>query len=442
MEAEQFAQPLARETWRFLCEALSPASPGSEHKRERNIEEQDGEQIATSIERTNKCVMLREDAPANPWQQHARAAARSHDDEEETKGPGDDARDRPSLKIKTGPDAEALERELIPVLKEGFLYKRKQKGLRMGVWNWQRRFCRLDNVDKIFFYGPQELAAETRGIPFGEIYRAYVSIDAGDQTDGLGSCREFCLELTADAGRKNASRTFVFRAQDPLDAKAWVRAFRSVSVQGQDWETRGRRISHVLEQKISKQRKEKDSAQASHVLPETETREEKQLEVVTSTFEIDVHEESKQRLKSLTERIIARAKERRRQQQRKKGEVRQALGSPIASSMQPRPSSPPPARATVELETSKLLVSCLPSCMTSLCVRVDDIADLDDGDERERRPASSHELSVFPSGAGASLDELALGDRDGGFRVGKNQEREDLEFRDVDLDAEDLDDDI
>jgi len=153
-----------------------------------------------------------------------------------------------------GESAAALERELLPVLREGFLHKRKQKGLRMGVFaTWQRRYCVLDNVAKCLSYGPAEAAQERREVAFHEIRRVFLSkappADGVDEAGGqLRGGSEFCVELVHYAANGNGSRVFTFRAQDPHDAQAWVDAIHPVSILGRGQ----RRLSRVMLNKIER----------------------------------------------------------------------------------------------------------------------------------------------------------------------------------------------
>lgn len=279
-------------------------------------------------------------------------------------------------------DADQIEREMIPILKEGFLLKRKQRGLRLGVWNWQVRYCTLDNLQKCFTYGPNEASTNANSIKYSEINRAYLTNEDGENLGMHSIGRDFSLELTSDATPKNASRTFVFRAQDPLDAKAWVNAIHCISIQGKEWQSRSRRISHVLEHMMAHPPKSSTERQnaASRAIKgndlSAQTESDKgaantaQGKKPMAPLEVDVHDESKHRLKMVTQRIIARANERRREQQRKKAEVRQqvALAPSLGDTIGGPPSTTYSQNQTSSLKSSKLwfvpsCVSCMGLCM-------------------------------------------------------------------------------
>jgi hypothetical protein len=154
-----------------------------------------------------------------------------------------------------------------PVLREGFLLKKKQKGLRLGVFNWQHRYCIVDGESRSVKYGPKESLSEWRGISFDDIQRCYMSaFEEGDSAapgatgvaNGAGSGAgvggalggvagvEFEVQLTHAAANNNGDRVFTFRAPDPLSARKWVQTIHGVSIQG-----RGeRRVSQVIREKL------------------------------------------------------------------------------------------------------------------------------------------------------------------------------------------------
>jgi len=189
----------------------------------------------------------------------------------------------------------SFEEEMCPVIIEGFLSKRKQKGLRMGVWNWQNRFCILDNMAKCLRYGAEETAEDWRMVPFKEIQRVYSS----------SGPLEFCVELSSFAGNKNASRIFVFKAQDPVDARNWIMALKGISIEGKDWAGRSRRVSKIIEEKVARMHSAKKST-------EFDPNQTVSLKSKIETFEIETPVMNQEpHLRGLTKRIIAHANERR-----------------------------------------------------------------------------------------------------------------------------------
>mmetsp|Transcript_12995 Transcript_12995/g.23420 ORF Transcript_12995/g.23420 Transcript_12995/m.23420 type:complete len:326 (-) Transcript_12995:29-1006(-) len=226
-----------------------------------------------------------------------------------------------------GINVDEMEKELIPVLKEGYLYKKKQKGVRLGMFNWQHRYCVMDNVLKLFKYGTHESSLECRSIPFHEIKSAYISREGGQNADKfaqpVAGGLQFEVEIVDNASNKNSDRVFTFRAQDPLDAANWVKVFHSISVDGKAFEDRDRNMAQTIESSKNTliiRRGEADPPVKNDVFSRSEGKyyddfERKETDEV-SHFEVDtstpdpVDAANKEKLASITKRILARASER------------------------------------------------------------------------------------------------------------------------------------
>ena len=120
-------------------------------------------------------------------------------------------------------DLDAFEREQIPVLLEGYLLKKKTKGMTLGKWQ-KRHFC-LDNTTKSLTYSSSEQSMQKKMIPFNHIEDVKI-------IDNKGGGKRFEIIMLKDTGgeeEKNKGRHFILEAETKDEADNWVENLKKLS---------------------------------------------------------------------------------------------------------------------------------------------------------------------------------------------------------------------
>lgn len=137
-----------------------------------------------------------------------------------------------------GFDVDEFFKEMCPVLKNGWLWKKKQRGVTLGGWvpylQWQQRYFMYDNERSQLCYGPNPEHAHKRNIRFDEIEfvclsRAPVAHE-GARAKLVAKGLQFEVHLKNHAHHHNNNRVFVFQSDTSSDADAWVRLLKKASL--------------------------------------------------------------------------------------------------------------------------------------------------------------------------------------------------------------------
>ena len=66
-------------------------------------------------------------------------------------------------------NVDDLAADIIPVVKEGYLKKKKTKGVRFGRTIWNSRYFQVNNVERALIYSKTENSPPLKEIPFSLI---------------------------------------------------------------------------------------------------------------------------------------------------------------------------------------------------------------------------------------------------------------------------------
>ena len=125
-------------------------------------------------------------------------------------------------------DLEDLAADVIPVVKEGYLKKKKTKGVRFGRTIWNSRYFQVNNVERALLYSKTEDSPVLKKIPFDSI----VSCKFDNSDNKKKNKIRFRLVTKADNGDEydeNPYRKYFFEAESPSKAKEWVKCLHELS---------------------------------------------------------------------------------------------------------------------------------------------------------------------------------------------------------------------
>ncbi len=141
-------------------------------------------------------------------------------------------------------DLDAFEKDMVPVLKEGFLRKRKQKGMRVGGFgSWQKRYFVISNKRKQVIYGKNAAACQdSKGkkfIPWEDIEKVRMS------TGKKSSEKEFEIVMKTDQ-KLNAGRSFILEGDTRREAEEWVAQLNKISLEYQRKQEKKRKAMEAI----------------------------------------------------------------------------------------------------------------------------------------------------------------------------------------------------
>ncbi len=129
-------------------------------------------------------------------------------------------------------NVDDLAADVIPVVKEGYLKKKKTKGVRFGRTIWNARYFQVNNVERALIYSKTEESPPLKKIAFQAIVSC--KMDVADKKNNKKSKRRFRLVTKADSGDQydeNPYRKYYFEAESPSEAEEWVKCLHELSIE-------------------------------------------------------------------------------------------------------------------------------------------------------------------------------------------------------------------
>jgi len=136
-------------------------------------------------------------------------------------------------------DIESFAEDMVPVLCQGWLWKKKQRGLRVNGGGWQKRWFVADNHTKCLTYckNKNKSDAKKRSIPFAEIKAVHHSYTpcahSGRRARNVPGGSQFSLLLNDTIqhdDHHNEHRKFILQADSPEEIDEWVSTLKNVSL--------------------------------------------------------------------------------------------------------------------------------------------------------------------------------------------------------------------
>lgn len=136
--------------------------------------------------------------------------------------------------VKHPIDIDQFFQESLPILKEGWLFKKKQRGLQFGpMFLWQKRYFVFDNARSELAYGIDAKHHQKRSIRFDEIDCVQHSRTVAPKEEARGALvaqgLQFELHCTPHAHHHNENRVFIFQGESRNDVDEWVRLLKNAS---------------------------------------------------------------------------------------------------------------------------------------------------------------------------------------------------------------------
>ena len=133
-------------------------------------------------------------------------------------------------------DIEQFFQEALPILKEGWLFKKKQRGVQFGsLFRWQKRYFVFDNARSELAYGTDAQHHQKRSIRFDELDRVArsrtVAPKEGKRGILVAAGLQFEIHCTPHAHHHNENRTFILQAETTKDVDEWIRILKNASIQ-------------------------------------------------------------------------------------------------------------------------------------------------------------------------------------------------------------------
>jgi len=133
---------------------------------------------------------------------------------------------------------EDFYKDMCPVMKQGWLWKKKQRGFTMGGWvpmlQWQQRWFLFDNQRSQLCYGPDAEHAHKRNIRFDEIDCVCRSREPfaheGKRASFVAQGLQFEIHLTEHAHHNNDNRVFILQAATRDDVYNWIKLLKEASL--------------------------------------------------------------------------------------------------------------------------------------------------------------------------------------------------------------------
>eukprot|EP00943_MAST-04B_sp_MAST-4B-sp1_P006900 g6900.t1 len=128
-------------------------------------------------------------------------------------------------------NVDDLAADVIPVVKEGYLKKKKTKGVRFGRTIWNSRYFQVNNVERALIYSKTEESPPLKKIAFQAIVSCKMDVD---DKNNKRSKRRFRLVTKADGGDQydeNPYRKYYFEAESPSEAEDWVKCLHELSIE-------------------------------------------------------------------------------------------------------------------------------------------------------------------------------------------------------------------
>ena len=127
-------------------------------------------------------------------------------------------------------NVDDLAADVIPVVKEGYLKKKKTKGVRFGRTIWNSRYFQVNNVERALIYSKTEDSPPLKKIPFTLI----VSCKADNSEKKKVNKRRFRLITKSDIDdeyEENQYRKYFFEAESPSEAEDWIKCLHELSIE-------------------------------------------------------------------------------------------------------------------------------------------------------------------------------------------------------------------
>lgn len=135
-------------------------------------------------------------------------------------------------------DIDSFSESMVPVLYEGWLWKKKQRGLRVNGGGWQKRWFVADNHSKSLIYRKHKCAdSKQRSIPFAHIKAVHHSFTpcahSGRRARNVPSGSQFSILLNdtiVNDHHHNEHRKFILQADSPDEVNEWVNTLKGASL--------------------------------------------------------------------------------------------------------------------------------------------------------------------------------------------------------------------